>query len=99
RSRRTAACSSTSSTDVGAPSADEWLAGGRVGRPHGLDGSFYVLDARAALLGPGARVRIGDREAEVVRRAGTDDRPIVRLAGVEEHTAEPQSPDHIVCRP
>jgi 16S rRNA processing protein RimM len=72
---------------VGAPSADEWLAGGRVGRPHGLDGSFYVLDARPALLLPGARVRIGGREAEVVRRAGTDERPIVRLAGVEAREA------------
>jgi 16S rRNA processing protein RimM len=70
-----------------APSPDEWLAGGRVGRPHGLDGSFYVLDARAALLGPGARVRIGGREAEVVRRAGTDERPILRLAGVEAREA------------
>jgi 16S rRNA processing protein RimM len=70
-----------------APSSDEWLAGGRVGRPHGLDGSFYVLDARAALLGPGARVRIGGREVEVVRRAGTDERPILRLAGVEAREA------------
>jgi 16S rRNA processing protein RimM len=72
---------------VGAPSADEWLAGGRVGRPHGLDGSFYVLDGRAALLIAGARVRIGGREAEVVRRAGTDERPILRLAGVDAREA------------
>jgi 16S rRNA processing protein RimM len=67
--------------------SEEWLAGGRVGRPHGLDGSFYVVAARAALLTPGARVRIAGREAEVVRRAGTDERPIVRLAGVEGRDA------------
>jgi 16S rRNA processing protein RimM len=71
---------------VGA-SSEEWLAGGRVGRPHGLDGSFYVLDARGALLATGVRVRIAGREADVVRRAGTDERPIVRLDGVEGRDA------------
>jgi 16S rRNA processing protein RimM len=65
----------------------DWLAAGRVGRPHGLDGSFHVLAARAALLALGATVRAGDREAEIVRRAGTDDRPIVRLDGVESREA------------
>ncbi len=67
--------------------AQDWLAGGRVGRPHGLDGSFHVLEPRAALLELGATVRIGDRETEIVRRAGTDDRPIVRLDGVETREA------------
>jgi 16S rRNA processing protein RimM len=59
----------------------QWLAAGRVGRPHGLDGSFHVTQARGRLLALGASVRIGDEEAEIVRRAGTDERPIVRLAG------------------
>jgi 16S rRNA processing protein RimM len=63
--------------------AQDWLAGGVVGRPHGLDGSFHVHAARAALLTLGTTVRAGDREAEIVRRAGTDDRPILRLAGVD----------------
>jgi 16S rRNA processing protein RimM len=75
---------------VGAPPSDEWLAGGRVGRPHGLDGSFYVVDARAAMLAPGVRVRIAGiagREAEIVRRAGTDERPILRLAGFDGRDA------------
>ncbi len=67
--------------------AQDWLAGGRVGRPHGLDGSFHVLEPRAALLELGATVRVGDRETEIVRRAGTDDRPIVRLDGVETREA------------
>jgi 16S rRNA processing protein RimM len=71
---------------VSGPS-EEWLAGGRVGRPHGLDGSFYVADARAALLVAGAVVRVAGREAEVVRRAGTDARPIVRLGGVASRDA------------
>jgi 16S rRNA processing protein RimM len=67
--------------------AEDWLTGGRVGRPHGLDGSFHVTYARPALLVVGATVRIGDREAEIVRRAGTDERPIVRLAGVDGREA------------
>jgi 16S rRNA processing protein RimM len=67
--------------------AEDWLAGGRVGRPHGLDGSFHVVAARPALLVLGAAVRAGDRETEIVRRAGTDERPIVRLAGVEDRDA------------
>jgi 16S rRNA processing protein RimM len=66
---------------------EDWLAGGRVGRAHGLDGSFYVVAARPALLVLGAAVRIGDRETEIVRRAGTDERPIVRLGGVEDRDA------------
>jgi 16S rRNA processing protein RimM len=65
----------------------DWLAGGVVGRPHGLDGSFHVIAARAALLPLGATVRAGDRDAEIVRRAGTDDRPILRLAGVDTREA------------
>ena len=75
---------------MGRPSSDEWLAGGRVGRPHGLDGSFYVVAPRTGLLAPGARVRVGGRDAEVVRRAGTDERPIVRLSGVDGRDAAEQ---------
>jgi 16S rRNA processing protein RimM len=81
---------------------------GRIGRAHGLDGSFYVTGANPRLLELGARVtvvrsetvgeaeRVGKAEpigergpalgergpVEIVRRAGTDKRPIVRLAGV-----------------
>jgi 16S rRNA processing protein RimM len=65
----------------------EWLAAGRVGRPHGLDGSFHVTRPRGALLALGTAVRIGDGEAEIVRRAGTDERPILRLAGHEGRAA------------
>ena len=69
------------------PAASEWLAGGRVGRPHGLDGSFHVTRPRAALLTLGAVVRVAGRDAEIVRRAGTEHRPILRLAGVEGREA------------
>jgi 16S rRNA processing protein RimM len=57
------------------------LLAGRVGRPHGLDGSFYVSRPRPALLELGGRVRLGERETTIVRRAGTAARPIVRLEG------------------
>ncbi len=59
----------------------EWLAAGRVGRPHGLDGSFHVTRPRGTLLALGTVVRIDDDELEIVRRGGTDERPILRLAG------------------
>ena len=55
------------------------LVAGRVGRAHGLDGSFYVTMPRAALLSLGRELHVGGRAAEVVRRSGTDDKPILRL--------------------
>ena len=60
---------------------------GRVGRPHGLDGSFYVTRPLARLLDLGTVVGVGDRAAAIVRRAGTEQRPIVRLQGVEDRAA------------
>jgi len=58
------------------------LAVGRVGRPHGLDGSFYVTRPLVRALAPGARLRVGTVERTIERRAGTDARPIVRLSGI-----------------
>jgi 16S rRNA processing protein RimM len=63
------------------------LEAGRVGRPHGLDGSFYVTAPRPRLLQAGASVRVAGRPRSIVRRAGTDRRPIVRLRGVEDRAA------------
>jgi len=60
----------------------DWLPAGRIGRAHGLDGSFHVTRPRPALLVLGGRIRIGEREAQVTRRAGTDERPIVRVSGI-----------------
>jgi 16S rRNA processing protein RimM len=60
------------------------LNAGRVGRPHGLDGSFHVTRPRGMLLTLGGTLQIGSVEHEVVRRAGTEDRPILRLAGIND---------------
>ena len=59
---------------------------GRVGKPHGLDGSFYV-DGASHPLSVGTLVTVGDLTLEVGRRAGTDERPLVRLSGVEDPRA------------
>ena len=58
-----------------------WLRAGRIGSPHGLDGTVHVNDANPQLLVLGANVVVGDRQLKVARRAGTDRRPIVRFAG------------------
>ena len=60
------------------------LNAGRVGRPHGLDGSFHVTRPRGVLLKLGGSVRLGGDVHEIVRRAGTEDRPILRLHGVDD---------------
>jgi len=63
--------------------APDVLNAGRIGRPHGLDGSFHVTRPRPALLPLGGMVRIAGVERAIVRRAGTDDRPILRLEGID----------------
>ncbi len=68
------------------PAQSEVVAG-RVGRPHGLDGSFYVLAPVPALLGRGRVVTVDGAAREIVRRAGTEDRPLVRLEGCEDRGA------------
>jgi 16S rRNA processing protein RimM len=59
---------------------------GRVGRPHGLDGSFY-LEAPEGELVEGAVVAVAGRETVVSRVAGTAARPLVRLSGVADRDA------------
>ncbi len=80
--------------------APEWLVAGRVGRPHGLDGSFHVTRPRPALLPLGGALRIAGRDAEIVRRAGTEDRPILRLdvAASREEADALRSQDLLVAR-
>jgi 16S rRNA processing protein RimM len=63
------------------------LSAGKVGRAHGLDGSFYVTGARPRLLELGVEVTIAGRTVAIVRRAGTDRRPIVRLEGISDRDA------------
>jgi 16S rRNA processing protein RimM len=55
---------------------------GRVGKPHGLDGSFYVVRASHPLP-EGLSVTVAGRQARIERRAGTDERPLIRLSGVD----------------
>jgi 16S rRNA processing protein RimM len=57
-----------------------------VGKPHGLDGSFYV-DAASHPLPVGMELTIGEQARQVARRGGTDDRPLVRLEGVDDRDA------------
>jgi 16S rRNA processing protein RimM len=70
-----------------APGTPGALPAGRVGRPHGLDGSFYVTRPRPRLLGVGVAVTVAGRSTAIVRRAGTEQRPIVRLEGVDDRLA------------
>ncbi len=54
-----------------------------MGRAHGLDGSFHVTSPRPRLLTLGMPTDLG----EIVRRVGTDERPVIRLQGLETREA------------
>ena len=56
---------------------------GRVGKPHGHDGSFYV-DGATDELAVGEIVTVRDAARRVARRAGTSDRPLISLEGVDD---------------
>lgn len=58
---------------------------GRIGRPHGLDGSFYVTRPLPEALDV-EEVRVGDVTTAVVRRSGTAAKPILRLAAFASRT-------------
>lgn len=60
---------------------------GRVGRPHGLDGSFHVVAPEAGALTVGGMLTVDGRTVPVERRAGTDAKPIVRLQGYSSREA------------
>jgi len=60
---------------------------GRVGRPHGLDGSFFVENAseRPEAFAVGATLYVGGEPAEIVSsKRGAGGRPVIRL----DRTAE-----------
>jgi 16S rRNA processing protein RimM len=65
----------------------QWLRAGRIGSPHGLDGSFHVRDPRPELLDTGAEVVVRDRTLRITRRAGTDRKVILRLEGYADRAA------------
>jgi 16S rRNA processing protein RimM len=52
-----------------------------------LDGSFYVTGARPRLLTLGTVVTVDGNATEIVRRAGTDEHPIVRVRGIDGREA------------
>jgi 16S rRNA processing protein RimM len=66
---------------------ERWMKAGTVGRPHGLDGSFHVRESVPDLLTLGTELLIAGHERQIVRRAGFDARPIVRLEGFEDRAA------------
>jgi 16S rRNA processing protein RimM len=64
---------------------------GRVGKPHGLDGAFFVEGAseRKVVFKTGARLYAGGEEATVVvSRHGSGGRPVIRLDRDVERGAE-----------
>lgn len=88
------------SPEAEAGDAENWLNAGRVGRPHGLDGSFHVTRPRIALLTDGRVLTVEGRRDPIVRRAGTDARPIIRLASctTREHVEALRGRDLLVPR-
>ena len=68
------------------PSSGRKVSAGLVGRPHGLDGSFYVVGPTEELA-EGTQVELAGRTVVVERRAGTDERPIIRLSGIDDREA------------
>jgi 16S rRNA processing protein RimM len=72
---------------VAVSGADALIGAGRVGRAHGLDGSFLVTQPRSRVLALGGTVTVDGVAREIVRLAGTDTRPIVRLEGLDGREA------------
>ena len=64
-----------------------WLRAGRIGKPHGLDGSFYVTEPKPRLLDEGRSLVIAGQPTQVASRKGTDQRPIIQLDGVTDREA------------
>lgn len=66
-----------------------WLQAGRVGRPHGLDGSFLVAEANPVLVRAARHVRVAGADRAIERLAGHDGRLILRIEGCgSRETAE-----------
>jgi len=59
---------------------------GRVGRAHGIDGSFYVEDPSGSVE-EGMTLTLDGNPARVERRGGLDARPLIRLSGVTSREA------------
>jgi 16S rRNA processing protein RimM len=59
---------------------------GRVGKAHGRDGSFYVEEPDHPLA-VGTEVVLASGTHRVERRAGSDNRPLIRLSGHGDRNA------------
>lgn len=61
--------------------ADDLVKVGRVGKPHGLDGSFFVEHASEddQRFAKGSRLHVGGEPAEVVSSKRSRGRPVIRL--------------------
>jgi 16S rRNA processing protein RimM len=71
--------------------SDELVPVGRIGRPHGVDGAFFVENpsARAGVFTSGAMLYAGGEPATVVAsRHGSGGRPVIRLDRHVERGAE-----------
>ncbi len=64
-----------------------WLQAGRVGRPHGLDGSFLVAEANPVLLQAVTEVNLAGAQRAIVRRAGHRQRLILGVEGCADREA------------
>ena len=72
---------------MAAEARPSWLRAGRVGRPHGLDGSFHVTQANPLLLEVGGSLTVAGAERRIERRAGHDSGIILRLDGCSDRQA------------
>jgi 16S rRNA processing protein RimM len=71
--------------------SDDLVPVGRVGKPHGLDGGFFVEGAseREEVFAAGATVHVAGEEAKIVAaRRGAGGRPVIRLDRRVERGAE-----------
>jgi 16S rRNA processing protein RimM len=68
------------------PERERLVTAGRVGKPHGLDGSFAVLEPDHELA-EGTELTVAGEFRTVTRRAGTGARPLLRLTDVENREA------------
>ena len=62
------------------------ITAGRVGRAHGLDGSFKVNQPQRPFT-PGLAVTVAGTERRVERVAGTARHPLIRLEGIADREA------------
>jgi 16S rRNA processing protein RimM len=71
---------------VADPEPERLVTAGRVGKAHGLDGSFRV-SAPDHPLAPGTTVIVAGDRYRISRRKGSDDSPILALKGVSTREA------------